>query len=173
MNIFLIGFMGSGKTTLGKKIAARLGYSFIDMDKAIEQEQGKSIPDLFESHGEPEFRKIENEWLKNFNGDHTVVATGGGAPCFQDNLETMKTKGLTIYLHSSAENLAQRLYQSKSSRPLIEHVKTDLAQLADFVSFKLAERESFYKKSDLVFESFNVDMAKLDDLVEKLKSKLN
>jgi shikimate kinase len=171
MNIFLIGFMGSGKTTLGKKIASRLGYSFVDMDKAIEQEQGKSIPELFESLGEEKFRKIEADWLKKFQAGNTVVATGGGAPCHHTNLEIMKAKGTTVYLRSSPGNLAKRLFDSPASRPLINHVKHDLTGLTAFVTSKLAEREPFYNQSDVVFDSLNVDADKLNILISQVQNK--
>jgi len=168
MNVFIIGFMGSGKSTLGKKIAARLKFDFLDLDSEIERLEKKTIAQLFSEKGEIYFRETETNWLKNFNNQSTVIATGGGTPCTGNNFELMKEKGVTVYLESSAENLTNRLYQSKNVRPLIDSIKDDKNQLLNFVRAKLNEREKFYGKCDITFDSIDVDAGKLDKLVSQI-----
>ena len=172
MNIFLIGFMGSGKSTVGKKLAARLGYSFLDMDVEIEKEEGKPIATIFSEKGETYFRNLEFEWLRNFSKENNIVATGGGAPCVNSNLEKMKAKGITVYLKSSPENLAQRLFNARGSRPLIDHLKNDLAALTAFVESKLAERLPYYSQCDVIIDAINFDSVKLDELIALVNKKI-
>ena len=168
MNIFLIGFMGSGKSTLGKKIASRLNYGFVDMDVEIEKEEKKSVAEIFQSQGESYFRNLEQNWLINFSSQKFVIATGGGAPCSKTNFEMIHKKGISIYLKSSSENLTNRLFQAKSKRPLINEFKQDKDRLLKFVQSKLAEREVFYEKCDLIINSIDVDAEKLDGLVKSI-----
>jgi len=168
MNIFLVGFMGSGKSTLGKKIASRLNFLFIDMDIEIEKQEKKSVQEIFQSQGEQNFRAIETTWLQKFAEKNVVVATGGGAPCSENNLQLIQKKGITIYLKSSPENLTNRLFQAKNTRPLINQFKQDKNELLNFVQTKLAEREPFYFKSDLVIDSLDMNAEKLDELVKSI-----
>lgn len=168
MNIFLIGFMGSGKSTLGKKIASRLNYGFVDMDVEIEKAEKKSVAEIFQTQGESHFRNLEQNWLINFSNQKFVIATGGGAPCSQTNFETIQKNGISIYLKSSPENLTNRLFQAKNKRPLIDEFKKDKEQLLKFIQSKLAEREVFYEKCDLVINSLDVDAEKLDGLVKSI-----
>ena len=110
MLIFLIGYMGSGKTTIGRGLARRLGLRFIDMDTEVEQRTGMSVTDYFAARGEEAFRGEEREVLRCLtNEQDAVVATGGGVPCFFDNMEVMNASGLTIYLKMGPEKLAARL----------------------------------------------------------------
>jgi len=168
MNIFLVGFMGSGKSTLGKKIASRLNFLFIDMDVEIEKQEKKSVQEIFQLQGEQHFRAIETDWLKKFENKNAVVATGGGAPCSENNLQLIQQKGITTYLKSSPENLTNRLFQAKNSRPLINQFKHDKNELLHFVQTKLAEREPFYFKSDLIFDSLDINAEKLDEIVKSI-----
>src|SRR5665647_886628 len=97
--VYIIGFMGSGKTTAGKKLAAALGWSFIDLDKKIEEHTGKIIPDIFSQNGEVWFRNVEAEVLRSLNElTNTVISTGGGAPCHDDNMDYMLETGFTVYI---------------------------------------------------------------------------
>ena len=112
--------MGSGKTTLGRKLAGMLSYEFIDMDYSIEQEHGLSIPSIFERYGEEVFREWEAEALTRLAfEDKNVVATGGGVPCFYNNMELMNQTGITVYLKLSADQLYARLAEMQENRPLI------------------------------------------------------
>src|SRR6188768_135637 len=99
MLIFLIGLPGSGKTTLGKQLAERLGYAFVDTDEEIVKREGRSIPDIFTQDGEDKFRLMEKEVLEELVGKtNTVVSTGGGLPCFHQNMFMIRNKGMAIYL---------------------------------------------------------------------------
>lgn len=146
MKVFLIGFMGSGKTTIGKKLASYLNYEFIDLDKFIEAKAGMSIVDYFAAHGEGAFRELEKDILQNTDyPENVIIATGGGAPCYGDNMEWMNANGRVAYLSLSPKALASRLENSKADRPLIRNLKGD--ELIEFITSKLKEREPFYTKS--------------------------
>lgn len=145
--IFLIGYMGSGKTTIGKLLAARLGYRFLDIDTTIEEKYFKSISQIFVEKGEPEFRLIEKQNLHDLaEFENVVISTGGGAPCFFDNMDYMKAHGITIYLKLSAAQLAERLESSHDGkRPLLADRKGE--ELLQFISDGLVRRESFYSRA--------------------------
>jgi len=122
--IYLIGFMGSGKSTTGKKLASGLGWSFVDLDKKIEEETGRKIPEIFSKQGEEYFREVERRVLRAMESlSEVVISTGGGAPCYHDNMEHMLGNGITIYLKLTPVQLKQRLAVSKGERPLIKDVK--------------------------------------------------
>jgi shikimate kinase len=141
MKIFLLGYMGSGKSTVGKKLASLLDYTFIDLDTMIESETDHSIPEWFAA-GEPKFREIESIVLRQTSEfKNTVVATGGGTPCFYDNLQWMNENGLTVYLKMSPGALFHRLIYSKTSRPLLAG-KTDV-ELMEYITESIREREYF------------------------------
>lgn len=160
MKVFLIGFMGSGKTTIGKKLANYLKCEFIDLDKLIESKAGMSIVDYFELHGEDAFRDLERTILQKTEfPENVIVATGGGAPCFGDNIEWMNKNGLVAYLSLSPKALASRLEHSKTDRPLIRHLKGD--ELIDFISSKLQEREVFYKQAKYVVSASDLTAERL------------
>lgn len=160
MKIFLIGFMGSGKTTLGRKLAQKLGYSFADLDERMCAYTGKTIPELFSSLGETGFRKLEQETLhKTQKEENLVVSTGGGTPCFFDNMDWMNREGKTVYLHVSAKALASRLEQSKAERPLIGNRKGE--ELLAFIEEKLVEREVFYQKAHMMVSGLDMTADKM------------
>jgi len=148
--IFLIGYMGSGKTTIGKLLAARLGYRFLDIDTTIEEKYFKSISQIFVEKGEPEFRLIEKQNLHDLaEFENVVISTGGGAPCFFDNMDYMKAHGITIYLKLSAAQLTERLESSHDGkRPLLADRKG--AELLQFIAAGLAKREPFYSKAQFI-----------------------
>jgi shikimate kinase len=150
MKIFLIGFMGSGKSTLGPKLARALGIPFFDLDKMIEECEGMSIPSLFEQKGETAFRQIEAELLRSttLQNDAFLLSTGGGAPVFHDNMGFMNQHGCTIYLEMNPKSLAQRLAPAKAERPLLKDINDD--DLPEFIASKLKEREVHYKKAHLI-----------------------
>lgn len=157
MRIYLIGYMGSGKSTVGKGLAKRLKLSFIDMDDFIEERNFRSVPQIFAEDGEDGFRKIEQKALHELSEfDDVIIATGGGAPCFFDNLEVMNNTGLTIYLDGSPRILAERLKNSKTERPLIRG--KSFPELLEFIAETLTKREQWYKQAQKVI-SFDHDLS--------------
>ncbi len=155
MKIFLIGFMGCGKSTFGKKLAVKLGYDFIDLDHVLENEVGSNIGDYFASHGEAAFRALESKVLKEYNyPENCVVATGGGAPCYFDNMDWMNNNGTTLYIEMTPIALAKRLEKGKEKRPLLKDMNEE--QLIGFIESKLAERNPFYKRAALNIEGINL-----------------
>ncbi|MDD3321026.1 MAG: shikimate kinase [Paludibacter sp.] len=147
--IFLIGYMGSGKSTIGKLLAAKLNYSFVDMDAYIEEKQFKSVSQIFAEKGENEFRLLEQKCLHEVaEFEDVIISTGGGAPCFFDNMEYMKLRGLTVYLNLTANELKDRLESSKANkRPLLANRKGD--ELLKFISEGLSKREPFYLQAEV------------------------
>ena len=160
--IFLIGFMGSGKSTFGRKLGKTLGYAFIDLDTYIEENAGKLIPQIFTEDGEEFFRHLETEAIEALSDQvHCVIATGGGAPCFNDNISKMNTVGRTVYLELSPKKLVERLILDPTERPVLEG-KTGV-ELVTHITQKLKEREIFYQKA-----TFVVDADQPDDLIPLL-----
>ena len=167
--IYIIGFMGSGKTTAGKKLASLLGWSFIDLDKRIEEYAGKTIPEIFSQSGEDYFRIIETQLLRNLKMcTKTVISTGGGTPCYIDNMDYMIETGLTIYLKLTPAELKSRLSQSKGKRPLIKDL--DQNELTTFIKEKLAVREKWYERSDITMDGIDLD---INLLLSHVKSSLS
>jgi shikimate kinase len=163
--IYIIGFMGSGKTTAGKKLASLLGWSFIDLDKKIEEYTGKSIPEIFLQNGEEYFRETETLLLRNLKtGSQTVISTGGGTPCHSDNMDFMLETGLTIYLKLTPGELRSRLSGSKGERPLIKNL--DQNELLSFIRQKLADREKCYERSDIIIKGIDLDISLLQSVVD-------
>lgn len=154
MNIALCGYMGCGKSTVGKQLANQLGIPIIDLDGYIEKVEGKRISEIFADKGEIYFRKREGELLKELvsKPDGYVLSLGGGTPCYGNNLNVLKEKGgKTVYLKMSVEALTERLFSEKDARPLIIHY-TQKKDLKDFVRKHLFERGPVYEQSDLVIK---------------------
>ena len=150
--VFLVGYMGVGKTTIGKLLSAELGVEFIDLDKYIENRYRKSISELFELKGEDGFRKIEREMLREIaTFQNVLISTGGGTPCFFDNMELMNKQGITVYIKASEDELSARLLASKNSRPLIRNKSPE--ELKRFITQHLAERNVYYSKAKIVYEN--------------------
>jgi len=167
--LYIIGFMGSGKSTAGKKIASHLNWSFIDLDKKIEEHTGKTIPEIFSQDGENYFREIETMLLRDFkSASDTVISTGGGTPCHSDNMNFMLETGLTLYLKLTPAELKSRLSGSKGKRPLIKDI--DNKNLIDFIEEKLRDRERWYDRSDIIIQGIDLD---INLLVTLVKSRLN
>ena len=150
MLTLLTGFMCAGKTTLGSALAARLGYCFVDLDKIIEQQTQCIIPELFAHKGEPEFRQIEQQVLFDTvaqlgaQRQDAIIACGGGAPCYQDNLAFMKAHGFVIYLEVPPETLCERLISTPAeARPLLPY--RDPATLLHHIRNLLAKRKPYYE----------------------------
>jgi shikimate kinase len=147
--IFLIGFMGSGKTYWGKVWTQQNGLAFYDLDAIIEAKEGRSIAVIFEKEGEAYFRKIETIALQQFSETkNAVLACGGGVPCFNDNMQWMNEHGTTVYLAASPQYILSRVKEEKEKRPLIS--KLNEAELLFFIEQKLKEREPFYKQAKLI-----------------------
>lgn len=151
MRVILVGFMGCGKSSLGKKIATRTDLPFIDSDKEIEDQNGLSVSELFVKHGESHFREMESRFIHSlFQQDSFVLATGGGMPCYGNNMQALNQLGTTIYLKRPAAELAKRLLQAKSQRPLIQSLSED--ELLEYIEKTLAEREAYYSQAQLILE---------------------
>jgi shikimate kinase len=156
MIVFLTGYMGSGKTTLGKKLARKLEYGFIDLDKAIEDRAGMTIADYFSHSGEAAFRQLERSvLLETVYPENCVVATGGGLPCFFDNMDCMNAMGTTIYLRVPPGMLASRVLNGKQERPILKNLQGE--ELLTFIREKLTEREPFYQKAKLIIDAAHPD----------------
>jgi len=144
--LYLIGFMASGKSKLGKKLAKKLAVDFIDLDQIIEEEEGVPINAIFNEKGEEGFRLIEKLALHTTKDKKAVVALGGGTVCYFDNMNFVKENGTSIYLNVSKEKLYGRLRRNKNSRPLVRDLSDE--KLKQFIDYKLKEREKFYLKAD-------------------------
>lgn len=155
MRIYLLGYMGSGKTTLGRKLARLAGLDFIDLDKYIEEKFCRSVSSIFASEGEEGFRKKERKALEEVSEfDRVVVATGGGTPCFFNNMELMNRTGITLFLDVTPEVLARRLSASKTERPLIKGKSgTDLVS---FIAGNLLARRQFYEQSKITIDDDSI-----------------
>jgi shikimate kinase len=164
--VYIIGFMGSGKSTAGKKLAASLEWTFIDLDRKIEEKAGKTIPQIFAQDGEDQFRQIETDVLKSVKGlTETIISTGGGTPCHGDNMDLMLETGLTVYLKMTPQQLTNRLLESTGERPLIKNIPDD--QLFGFIEKKLSVREKWYARANIIIEGINLDINRLHSLIKE------
>ncbi len=167
MLIFLIGFMGSGKTTTGRLLAERLWYEFADLDVLIEEREGMEVTEIFARKGEDYFRKVEAEVLESvLEGRNMVIACGGGTACFHDNMQKMKSAGITIYLKVSPELLARRLSGGPSSRPLVAGMQGE--ELKNYIRKLLAGREGWYRQCDIIYDADRFDINDLLSLIAPL-----
>jgi shikimate kinase len=164
MKIFLIGFMGSGKTHWGSIWAKKNGLPFFDLDRIIEVQEKKTIADIFELYGEDHFRKKETVALKTFAEiNEGIVACGGGTPCFYDNMQWMNEHGTTVYLDTSPQTIYNRVLAEKDKRPLLE--KVNKAGLLSFIEQKLKEREPFYKQAKIILSAEELDEQTIHSLI--------
>lgn len=166
MLIFIIGYMGAGKTTLGKHLAERLNYRFYDMDEMFEISTGHSIGSFFEKFGEAAFRQKEREILLNHLDDRqTVIATGGGTACYADNMALMNQKGITVYVDTGFETIMKRLAGKMDNRPMLKNIPHE--QLPSFTREHMNTRHEFYSKAIIKVDGKQVD---LDELVDAVRS---
>ncbi len=150
--IFLVGYMGAGKTTIGKVLSKLMGLTFIDLDYYIEGRFRKTVAQLFAERGEEGFRSIERNMLHEVaEFEDVLVSTGGGTPCFFDNMEFMNQQGTTIYLQVSVDELASRLEVCKHTRPVLKNRTGE--ELKAFVAESLSGRLPFYQKASIVFDA--------------------
>jgi shikimate kinase len=166
MLIFLVGFMGCGKSYTARFLANELDIPYVDMDHAIEMQQGKTIPEIFESLGEFEFRKLEHEYLKALDPNFSrIISTGGGTPCFKDNMALMNGLGTTIFIDSAKEMIVERLLRGIHKRPLLQGMNEH--DLGFFYDQKMKERRPFYELAN--FQVKHQDYEVLKQLILSLQ----
>ncbi len=169
MKIFIIGYMGSGKSKTADALSKLLKLSLIETDQEVEKLEGKTISEIFNSAGQDYFRELEKQILRATEKvDAAIISTGGGLPCYNDNMEWMNKHGITIYLEANPGLLFHRLSSSKSGRPLIENLND--VELMEQISGHLAIRSSIYKKAHI---SVNAASLNVKLLAEKIQAKLN
>jgi len=158
MKIFIIGYMYSGKTTVGKQLAKKLNYDFLDTDVLFETQYQTKISEFFAEHDETAFRTAERKILENFKNypNNAVISTGGGLPCFNNNMELMRKIGIVIYLEASVGTIYNRFEKSNVPRPLLAGLPKEEAIRK--IETHLAEREPFYKQANITFSAENVNL---------------
>ena len=173
MIIVLIGYMGSGKSVVGKLLASKLKTPFKDLDSEIEIDEEMTIPKLFSEKGEIYFRRKERNLVKSIleREKNLVLATGGGTPCYSDvmNLLLSDKNSITIYLSSSLNTLTNRIFSEKLDRPLISHINTK-EELKDFIAKHLFERSQYYNQAS---RTIKIDSLTIEEVVNKIIEKLN
>jgi shikimate kinase len=172
MIVVLIGYMASGKSTLGNILADKLNYEFIDLDDYIEKEEKSTVSNMFKLKGEIYFRKMETHYLKELlsASNNLVLSLGGGTPCYSQNMDViLNTKNVkSVYLKASIPTLMARLINEKSKRPLVAHIETD-DLLKEFIGKHLFERSQFYS---LAHVTVTTDNKLTKDIIEELVFKL-
>jgi len=159
--------MGSGKTTAGKKLSSLTGWHFIDLDHEIEKKEGKTISGIFSDNGENYFRKTESETLRNLETvKDVVIATGGGAPCFHNNIDYMLETGIVIYLKMTPHQIKERLAGDDTERPLLKGINNE--EIHNFIEKKLKEREKFYNRAHIIADGYNFNAETLLEKINKL-----
>jgi shikimate kinase len=165
--IYLIGFMGSGKSHVGKKLAEALYCPFVDLDSMIEAAYGDSINAIFSEKGEKYFRLLERRVLHDTAfGPIRVVATGGGAPCFFDNMRWINQHGMAIYLDADISVLVERLWRGRAKRPLLQGLSID--QMPSFIAQKIAQRKKYYQQAAVHYRIITDKQNSAEDILENL-----
>ena len=164
MRIYLIGYMYSGKTTLGHKLAVKMGYQWLDLDQLFECTFHTSIPIFFKRYGEEAFRKLEQKMLHTTaDEDNMVISTGGGTPCHFDNIDWINQHGKSVYFDVSVETILRRAAQSKKPRPILAGMTEE--ERALYIQQQLATRMPYYKKAQIIFPADNPNLNQLAQLV--------
>ncbi len=164
MRIYLIGYMGCGKSSLGRRLSAFMSIQFVDMDHYIEERNCKTVPQIFEEEGEEAFRMKERKALEELSEfENIIIATGGGAPCFFDNMDLMNRTGKTIFMNIDPKILAERLLKSKTERPLIKGKSKE--ELVTFIDETLKKRNEFYRKAQVQITEPDIDLEKIFELI--------
>lgn len=171
--IFLIGYMGAGKTTLGKAFAREMNLSFVDQDWYIEERFHKTVQEIFAERGEQGFRELERQMLHEIaEFENVVISTGGGAPCFYDNMDFMNLKGDTVFLNVTPEVLFSRLKMASQNRPILRGKSNE--ELKAFIAKTLEKRAPFYSKAKYIFNADELeDIYQIKSSVNKLKELLS
>ncbi|MNJ90765.1 Shikimate kinase [compost metagenome] len=171
-HIFLIGFMGSGKSTVGALLAERLNLPFMDSDKEIEKVAGKRVGLIFEQDGEAAFRTMEMNFIRGLESEkQSIIAVGGGLPAIEGALELMHQTGLVIYLNTSLLTLLRRLKEERTERPLLSALSD--SEFHPFVEDLLSQRVHFYKQAKLIMPNERNSPIEIVDKLEKELIKLN
>lgn len=170
--ILLIGFMAAGKTTLGKALARDLGLQFIDLDHYIENRYHNTVSQLFADRGEEGFRQIERNMLHEVTEfEDVIIATGGGTPCFYDNMEYMNSKGITVFLQASVNVIYTRLTIARVQRPLVKGKTAD--ELRQYIADMLEMRSPYYTRAHHTFcADYLENTQQVSDSVQRFKSEL-
>ena len=168
-NIFLIGMPSSGKSTLGRQLAKRLSFQFVDTDELIENQEIASITDIFKYKGEDYFRLVESKILKGIQpNQNLIVATGGGMPCFHGGMDFIKANGTSIFLNVSPEDLLKRIQKSEvNNRPLIDK-KTSQQELLASIKKRYEDRLKFYEQADIQIDG-SIDVEQILWLLEEVE----
>lgn len=163
--IYLIGYMGAGKTTVARRLANRLGYEVLDTDAMLEEKYKISVDDFFHKYDEPLFRKLETQILQSTeNLDDVVISTGGGTACFNDNISWMNDHGITVFLRISPQAAVDRLLHSKKKRPLTESLSE--TELTEYVQSHYASRMPYYEQAKISVKAEDFDVENLIKLIE-------
>ena len=167
MKIYLVGYMASGKSKLGKELSGLTGLEFVDLDVIFEERYRIGIVDFFEKYGDPAFRQIEHRLLLETGSlDNTIIATGGGTPCSEENIRFIRANGISIYIRMEIADLTLRLKSVKRKRPLLKNIPVE--DLEEFVRNQLQEREPFYLQADHIVDGPVDDLKSLADLINRL-----
>ena len=172
MKIFLIGYMGSGKSYIGKRLAQRIDQKFIDFDEEIEKQENLSISEIFQQKSEIYFRKLEKQTLIRMlsSEENAVFSLGGGTPCYGDNMDLIKNSedAVSIYLKLDIQTLTDRLYKEKEHRPVISHLN-EKEKLEEFIRKHLFERGFYYNQSNYII---NCSEKSSDEIILEIEQKL-
>lgn len=162
--IYLVGYMGAGKTTVAKHLASKLGWMHYDTDSLFEEKYHISISDFFHKYDEALFRKLESQVLRDTETlENAIISTGGGTPCFNENMSWMNNHGTTIFLKISFKTAVHRILHSKKKRPLAE--SKDETQLLDFVEHHYGSRMPFYEQAELIVKGEDLD---IDEILRQI-----
>jgi len=165
MKIFLIGFMGCGKTHWGRLLCQKLNLPFYDLDEKIEEKEGRSITTIFEEDGEEYFRLLEKDVLHLLSESHEsfIMACGGGTPCFFNNIDYMKKQGVTVWVNCSIDCLYDRLIKEKEKRPLIADLSNE--GMRSYIIKKFADRKIYYQQAAIVVKEEDLTLENLTDKI--------
>jgi len=168
MRIYILGFMGSGKSTVGKLLAKRLDYTFIDLDEQIESKYKATVSEIFEKYGEERFRIREQKTLLSLpKKENLVVALGGGTPCFHNNIEFIKFSGKSVYLRTPSKILNKRLFKERAARPII--AKLSKKELEKKIDSMMRKRSKFYNQANITIVANDTPEMLVDRMIEKLE----
>jgi len=168
MKIYLIGFMGCGKTTIGKRLAIRLGFDFVDTDELFSTVHGCTLKDYFDLYLEEKFREEEQKILyQTQQMNDVIVSVGGGTPCFQDNMQWILSNGMAVYIQMPAMALFNRLANSKTPRPLLSSSPNQ--DLKTTIETLLSQRENTYNQAHIIVQGLDFDMENLMAEIKKIK----
>lgn len=151
MRIYLVGMPGSGKTTLSKELSSLISFPFVDLDTILEEREGKTIPEIFSEKGEAFFREVEKEIVHTYLPEETIIATGGGAPCFFDNMDFMLKNGVVIFVDVHEDQLIERVWSEHGSRPLLAQQKKE--EMYNAIKSKRIDRLPFYTQAQYVINA--------------------